>query len=420
MKTNTTQLSLSKKISARVFVILGIVLLAIMLSACTNTATPTYYTGTDGLKMEFLKENPGELFENESFAIGLLIRNRGPYAINSTDPAKINIMFDEKYLKREFIERTTTDSDYENIFLEARSMSNPLGDEKYYEFDFVAKEFSSKRESVTTKISYTLCYPYQTVLSTDVCIDAEKNLLVSASNKACIVKEYSGGQGQGGPLVISRVIPEVHATGRYIQPSFQIYLENKGEGYVLNAKDDQYTCDFRDFSNSENWNKISVQAQLSGQDLICTPKELRLLTTENYVRCRLPVALLENYSRGKNNYASILTVTLNYGYYSTKTMDITIKSDSEFSLQPFVQSNSTCGPFEKSDGIKCISKCEYCVKNPGDSACQVSKQKYGNFTFTTDVDCSCTRQQCIQKNQKGECVYGYCPGSLYCCLGTKA
>lgn len=385
----------------------------IILTGCNQTQQQqVYYTGYDGVIMDFLKTNPTESHEEETTYLAFLVKNLGPTPITDDNPAKISVTYDTKYIE---LTEYNSEVDYENLVLEERGQSNPLGGQEYLEFAFKSKKFDTSRESVETGILFSLCYPYSIILSTSVCIDGQKNLIESKSS-ICKPTTFSGSGGQGGPLVITRIVPKATSSAEFIRPEFEIYVENRGKGYALNNNGEEYFCDFNAITKKSinDFNKITINAKLYEDELECMPQELRLVDGESYVRCYVSSENVKKYPKGQTSYTSILTVELNYGYIQTEKKTMTIKRWDDYTLNNFV-TELDCGQYQIKDSTgKCIEKCEFCASNPTNKECLVNKPTE-NFSFDSSFECKCGRETCIQKTKTGECIFGYCTGSSYCC-----
>ncbi len=419
-KTAANSKSRVQKSTAKL-VVLGLLLSAIVLVAggCMQSGTaPQYYTGIKGLELIFPYDGTIQTFDNDTFFLGIIVRNSGPEDVTTTNPARLSINYDPKYIS--LASSPNANGDYSHIALQGRSRDYPIGDEEYYDFSYNTKALDSTREQVKTSLTYTLCYPYSTSLSTAVCIDAQKNGIMNDASKACTPTSYTSGEGQGGPVAITRIDPKTSGEGQNVRPSFEIYIENLGDGYVLNSPDGAYHCDFSKLDNNGDWNQITVKANLSGTELECMPKQLRLVDKNSYVRCFVKTSDIAAYSKADRNYMTVLTVQLDYGYIETATRDIEIQSQKQYSLTPFVQGvNTHCNFYEKWNGAQCVAKCEYCATNLNDPDCK-PKGTFANFTFTSGFSCSCELQGCIQKSRTGDCVYGFCQPGTYCCNTASA
>jgi hypothetical protein len=391
--------------------IIGIIILgASVLTGCTQVgqAGTIYYTGYDGLSIELFNSNPKQVFEDDYFATYLFVKNNGPYTVGQSAPGSLQITYDNYYLEM-------FDKSDKQILVNGKNALYPAGDEDYAEFPFHAKTLSNLRDSVTTTITYSLCYPYRTELSIGTCIDTKiySNDVVSESCKAT---PYTNSDGQGGPIVITKVEPQITSTdSQHVKPQYNIYIQNKGGGYVINNPDlaSNICSVFSREAISQNLNKIKIKASLSGKELDCEPKEVRIIDgSESFARCTIKDENAQDFPKSTKNYNTILTVVLDYGYVEVQTQDLEIKRQYEIDRKV-----NTCGYYYRQDASgKCVPLCDYCAdpKNAHSEDCQKNKP-VSNFAFDSTFSCACSKQDCITRSKTGECIFGYCPGETTCC-----
>jgi len=304
------------------------------------------------------------------------------------------------------------------IYLDGKSQYYPQGGEAPVEFYFKANGLTRLREGATTEITYNLCYPYTTEFTTMTCIDTK-----AASNAddaaACKAEVYSGVAGQGGPIVDTKIEPEILLQTNYIRPQYKIYVENLGKGYVMNTQ----SCDISNVKQlfgtgyNDYSGRVTVYAELSGQRLDCGPDKkgiMNLVNSESVITCSLPKEVNANaYSRTKKNYITPLSIKISYTYVLLEKQDVEIKRNDL--IEP-VSTQGLCNSYqiESIDGT-CIDKCVYCSKNPGDYQCQEGKISPG-IMFTKDFSCACNVDECNDKEPNGNCIRGnYCASGVYCC-----
>jgi hypothetical protein len=167
---------------------------------------------------------------------------------------------------------------------------------------------------------------------------------------------------------------------------------------------------YNDFSG-----RVNVYADLSGEKLDCGANKsgtLRLVDSESAITCYLSKSnKADKYSIKTMNYLSPLTIRVEYTYVVLEKQELEIKRNDL--LEPDV-TQGLCNSYQVEYDGKCVDKCEYCASNPTDSQCQEGKP-YAGFEFQEGFSCKCTLTQCNDKEKKGSCIKGYCPGSLYCC-----
>jgi len=381
----------------------------IFITGCSQTSgLKNYRVGTEGVTVEFSPSNPKSVYEQEEFGDGIILNNLGSYDVTADNPAQLTISYDTYRLFS--TKGTSGNLILTNIHLQGKSQYYPLGEDFPYSVYFKSNSLTQLRESSTTEINYDLCYPYSTELTIMTCIDTQTTKR-DVSIAACKSETYNGAQGQGAPIAITKIEPEIMLQQNYVRPQFKIYIENVGSGYVSS----QARCDKTNNVNKDLVSgKVNVRAWLSQTELQCGPVEagetLRLTDSTSFIRCFLP----ENsagYSTAQKSYTTALTVNVSYTYQSI------YKQDLEILRNEILTPNTTqglCASYQVEDNGRCLSKCEYCAKNPGAALCQDSKP-YPGFVFGSGFSCSCTLDICNQKLGTGSCIKGYCPGDLYCC-----
>ena len=392
-----------------IIVIIAFLSALFLITGCTlgSNASDKYHIGTQGLVIEFAKTNPKETYENDEFSTAIFVKNLGASSITDNNPAVLKVSYDDYRLLA--LNDGPESGASRTIVLHGRDIGYPVGENNYYTYDFRAKPLTRLRESTTTTISYNLCYPYSTEFTTFICIDT-KSVTNDNTASACTAETYSGGSGQGGPIVVTKIEPELQSRNGYILPTFKIYISNAGTGYVTNSTSCQYT----DINDNTQMNRVRVYAVLSGQKLKCgnSDNNIRLSDSETYVRCQLEDNSASKYARTSRNYLTPLTVTLNYTYTDIEKQDLNVKSNSDADL-PMTQGICASSYQVEYQG-KCMTKCDYCSGDPNNDICKTNIMTAG-FDFS-GFSCSCSSTQCDDKAQKhGDCITGYCPGNLYCC-----
>ena len=405
---------MNSKASDNPFILSFIILVisVFLISGCgpvTGGDNNKYHVGTDGVSAEFFKSNPDSVFEQDTFSISLFLKNLGSYTINSTTPGRLSINYDDYYMTLDDTTKKTI-----QVALHGKDREEPMGGEEYYEFLFTTRTLNSLMDSIKTSISYSLCYPYRTELSIGTCIDTK----ISSQDQrvdACKTQVYTDSQGQGGPVVITKIEPEVHSVdAKTVRPQFKIFVENRGNGYVLLRKTaTEDICNAININRtSPTLNRISVHASLSNIEMTCNPPELQLKDSgDNYFRCYVSDANTNQYVNTRMNYVAPLTVSLDYGYVEVISKNIEIKRKYDYEIK-----SKRCGFYEVEDGSNCISLCEFCARpaNTNDARCQ-KNLNIANWSGFKDFSCLCSKAKCTSLNGQGLCVFGYCSGEQYCC-----
>ena len=314
------------------FSIIGIALL-LLITACTIQTTTTskdvnLHVGFNGLTMELLKNTPPQkVFEDEVFPVIIKVRNIGAFSLDKNDKAILSLGVEKDYTNKvELLAGGKIESINENtgtFNLEGRSNINIKGEEEVISYNIRAGIVDPQSEVHSSTVIATLCYPYETKLSSTVCIDTDVSNLIPGK-KVCNVQDIVFDNGQGAPVAVTKVEPNMlpQIDGQNIVPQFLIFLENKGTGTVVNRNAFQDFCTKSSESNaaSKNVNAIFVRAYLSNEELDCTPKEkektndkqgfAKLKDKKELIRCTLK----EGRDKSLGTYSAPLKVVLSYGY----------------------------------------------------------------------------------------------------------
>ncbi len=301
--------------------ILLLILIIIFISGCDrfspnkgSISDVNVHTGTSALEMEFLKDSPpNDIYEDQTFKAAVLLQNKGAFDIKK---GYLLIGVEEDYMELLY-ERYGKKIDLQ---LEGKSIKNPVGEEKIEEFVLKAKKIDPQTQEHDSSIYITSCYEYRTELSETVCIDTDV-YNVKPMEKVCTVKDISL-ISQGAPVAVTKIEERISSSenGEIIIPEFTVYIDNKGKGEVIDISKIDDVCSSKSL-NSEDINKLKIEAYLSGIPLECNPNELKLKKKQDKVIC----SLKEGVKKDEPAFTTLLSVVLNYGYTQTISKKITIK-----------------------------------------------------------------------------------------------
>lgn len=330
-------------------------------SSSKKTPEVNVYVGTAGLTAEFAKTAPPpKVFEQSSFPILLRIRNIGAYSVGADQQTfgVLSIGRERDYIPQLLVERNnrvlpgTTDN--EAFFsVDGKTQLNPQGDELIISVNAKTGRLDPQSENKQSTLTATLCYPYKTILSTTICIDPDV-AGIRPGKKACSVKELAFSGGQGAPIAIVKIepqmIPEVgpnpSSPTDVIKPQFLIFVENKGRGTSVDSQFYSESCSRKDAAISYPWNVAYIRAYTTsetkeGKDkfenqLICCPNKegkcpettsgdtagfLRFKDKKDYIRCTFKNGI----KRTDDAYTSPLRIEIDYGYVQTITTNFFIQ-----------------------------------------------------------------------------------------------
>jgi hypothetical protein len=306
--------------------------------------TADYFVGTEGISIKIPESQKiTQVLEDSNLYSTLQVENKGTFDLNSYDENRygfLTINYDNYYLSA-ITEVAVPVKNYGGFMMvdvpsnqkvqayPEPSQYYPSGDKQAYEFNFKVNKLTGQRESPETSIIYTLCYPYLTTFSKEICIDADPFSL-DERKKVCKSSDLSYSGGQGAPLAITRIEPIMSKSGTTIRPTFRIYVRNQAEGSVLNyvsgTKEKIHElCKAANIDHLD-WNKVHVNAELSGKALECTPELIYLKRDEDsYTVCKVKDENLNDKDFVQaSNYKANLNIWLSYIYISSISQKVEI------------------------------------------------------------------------------------------------
>lgn len=306
------------------------------------------YVGTSGLSAEFAKSAPPpKVFEDSSFPILLKIRNGGAYSISKDRQGAgdlgvvVSIGREKDYIPNLIFEKDNRLSlgakDNEAFFyIGGKTQINQKGDEIVVSINAKTGKLDPQSEQKSSTITATLCYPYKTILDTTVCIDPDI-AGIRPGKKVCNVKDFTFNSGQGAPIAVTRIEPQMIPEGDIIKPQFLVFIENRGKGTPVNIVGYHNACRESDFASKSTWNIAHINAYTSGpqgqNQLECSPSEqsidqktgfVRLRDKKTWVRCTFTKGVKE-IKRTDDAYTSPLRIEVDYGYVQTVSTNFFIQ-----------------------------------------------------------------------------------------------
>ena len=298
-------------------------ILLVFVSGCQLMAQQTiktkadYKKGYNGLELKFV-ENVAitEIYESTPISLNVLLENKGTHNIEN---GIILLGFEDQNFR--FIH-----SDFTNFRLEGKSIYYPKGNQKLNSYQLESRNIEEK-ESIERKthLYLTSCYDYSTDFSENICIDSDIYNL--KKDKSCSPKNTQLQGGQGAPITVTEIETRMlfKSQENKIQPQFTIQLKNKGQGSIINKNNIYTTCSSQSIEKEE-LNVVSLNAEIFGFSgniqLDCNPKNpIRMIDGGAKVICTSPTKL----NADVGTYLSPLHITIEYGYLTTISKDITIK-----------------------------------------------------------------------------------------------
>jgi len=284
-------------------VIILLVVLVFLFGCRTQQQEPTatisekdIHVGKEGLSLKLIENAPpDEVYEGEIFLVGVEVTNKGA----ADTRADIFLQLDDAlFLRRGDVK--------EVLHLDGKSLRVLEGETDVLNYQIDPTLFGGT-ESMPALILITARYPYQTIATSNVCVDTDP-FNTRKVQKACQAKELSFSKGQGAPIALSKVEPRLnYVTESAVRPAFRVFIENVGQGEL--------------YSVSGEPNIVSITAFLAEEQLNCKDSELDLSKLDNTI-CELE----SDIPIGEPSYTTLLTVNLEYVYTNLLSREIRVKS----------------------------------------------------------------------------------------------
>jgi hypothetical protein len=266
--------------------------------------------GTEGIDIDVVDNLPPPVLYDENELVAVVeVRNKGSHPVGledcfihvtGFDPTIIGGNFNKP---RSCAENLGGGGAGEEAELEGKSVYNTDG-------GFNQIEFRSERVSLPDgvfeyepNLNFLACYSYKTTANPSVCVDP-LFYQVSAEQKACIPRNPSVGNGQGGPVSVSNV--NVDMVGD--KAVFQITIRNHGKGRVVSREADMRTCASTPLQYTD-LDKVHYTVKMSGGSLIsCRPHDfVRLNNNEAKIICTFNIL-------SQTAFETPLSIELDYNY----------------------------------------------------------------------------------------------------------
>jgi hypothetical protein len=290
---------------ARLAGMLLVLALAGMLASCQfvpsgsgRTEPKAVQKGTEGLAIAFLsRAPPDQIYERERFPVQVVLENKGTADLRGG------------YYVLNYEEQLVSISPPAGRFdLRGRSTLSPVGDKKIFRHEGQGGGLDPEFDFRDTTVAISACYPYTTDATLITCVDTD--ILGQKKNKPCALRTEGFSGGQGAPVAITSISPEMlpSESPDYIRPRFTIEIENVGGGDIVDPSRVVAACGATLPKDAQNI--IDVHASLSDEPLECAPRQLDPAKGQNRIICTLEQGV--HYTAG--TYPAQLRVELEYGY----------------------------------------------------------------------------------------------------------
>lgn len=278
----------------------------LLLAACAPTqpeiAAPSVRTGTQGLEVDF-GVFPSKVYGNQPFSFTVELENRGAEDIRNG----VYLVSSEEYVEL---------MDTRGLF-SLRGSTYGAGERAVLPFTGRTKPLSPTRPQLSSTVRFQACYDYQTVASTDVCVDTD--LLGTRPQKPCRPGRSSLGS-QGAPVGVTGVHTAIlPKDDQRVVPEFRITVQNFGRGTMMSPGRASSVCKGL-YPSAEEISSVAVSASLADQVLNCGEGYVNL-QEEREIVC----ALSQGLPKHLGTYVSQLTITLEYSYVESIAKSFTIQ-----------------------------------------------------------------------------------------------
>lgn len=314
-------------------------ILLIMISGCkgkkdTKKALEEVRTGTQGLIITFLANNPPPTIHVEesapnTFDVILELRNKGAHPETGSLQGLLYLSgFDPKIVSF----GDTPIQPLNDKALEGKSSINPNGGLDLVKFEGKVDYGNLKVERYEPTLLATACYKYFTIAEPSVCIDPDPYSTAN-QKKVCQVQDIAL-SNQGAPVAVTSIKEEAFAK----KTQFRITMKNVGGGDVI-VDDKLERCGpTGDKIGREDVDKVKLLSVKAGINaLSCGPFTdgeagtlrptgyVRLINGEGSVICEL---YSDQYgAESKTAYTTPMAITLGYIYRNTAERKILIKKE---------------------------------------------------------------------------------------------
>jgi hypothetical protein len=301
-----------------------IIILTLLLSGCSfygsrDAETNEYYrSGTQGLTFNFLSNMPPiKIYDDEPFAAIIEVYNRGATHINTGSNSRLYISgYDPNIL----MGITNAGVNLEDI--DGKSMYDNQGGYNTYAFEGHFTDLATRKiDEYNFNLFATLCYNYETISETTVCLDSDPNSR-GTINKACNANQNPSVSSQGAPVQITSI--EVEALKA--RTKFKIHIANSGAGTVFSyGYSNLDRCSPYD-STGLTYDIVDyvtiTEVKVGNVDILdsCKPikdNELKLINGRSYFVC-------EKTDVTGPAYTTTMSVVAEYGYRETINKNIRV------------------------------------------------------------------------------------------------
>ncbi|MEK6886868.1 MAG: hypothetical protein AABW88_03475 [Nanoarchaeota archaeon] len=273
-------------------------------------------TGTEGLIIT-LPKIPSEMYVGQGLEIPITLENLGAHKVKNGVLSIVG--FNEDFVKFNQAPKI------EGINLDGKTNFLP-GERttKVFTINSVSLPEEKQREESFEVIA---CYQYETIAIPIACINPQSQTGVQVVKGSCEFVDAQLSTSQGAPLAVTKVENWYYLESKEVE--FRIYLKDvSGKGSILAKESYAKFCLSNTELNSEDFNKINIEAYMGTQEMRCSPiggsvgPSFTLLENSPAVTCRASIDF------DKPSYTTPLSLYLTYGYATRVGFKITLKNPS--------------------------------------------------------------------------------------------
>ncbi|MBI2549983.1 hypothetical protein HYV83_02275 [Candidatus Woesearchaeota archaeon] len=308
--------------NARFLLPVTAVLVVLLVSGCgqlgakTNKGIdlPEIYVGTEGVDAQFAPDTiPKATTEGSVHYALLIVSNKGAAGV---DPKALTILARDDGAAFKF-EPAVIDSGNIGIATLPGKETNPSGYLDSIKVKATANDLGGK--GAETNLLATVCYPYRTNLTANVCIDTTLGTpSFQKVRKPCDAEKPLVFRSQGAPVAITKIEPRQASGDGYVVPKFKIFITNVGKGRIIDKRGIATACtDDSKNADKEKSGVVSVDiVGLKDENLKCTETEKTITETsaDDYILCEYTGTDL---NKDLGVFVTPLSIGLSYGYKST-------------------------------------------------------------------------------------------------------
>lgn len=187
-------------------------------SGGTSVVTTNFKQGVAEVSLEQVQNSPPrEVFPESLFSMIVAVHNEAAYAVSDLRLEVLGI--DQTYFDLY--------PSVEDIgVLQGRSLTNPIGDKTFIQFDGVSGDLVDGAQQYINPYFLQLSYRSQVQFADTICLSST---LYEFDDGGCQVQSQKSYSGQGAPLAVTKM-DTVVSPG--VGAEFRLHLQNRGRGDV--------------------------------------------------------------------------------------------------------------------------------------------------------------------------------------------